>query len=64
MILRRARGYAPLPIATKSAIGNRQSAISLAVGAHLKKIGNRQSAIGNQPRRWRAPKEQRRAQDR
>jgi len=36
MILRRARGYAPLPIATKSAIGNRQSTIGLAVGAHLK----------------------------
>jgi hydrogenase maturation protein HypF len=36
MLLRRARGYAPLPIATKSAIGNRQSAIGLAVGAHLK----------------------------
>ena len=36
MILRRARGYAPLPIATKSAIGKRQSAIGLAVGAHLK----------------------------
>jgi len=36
MVLRRARGYAPLPVTLKSAIGNRQSATVLAVGAHLK----------------------------
>src|ERR1039458_241962 len=39
LVLRRARGYAPLPIQLSSAIGNRQSAIGtavLAVGAHLK----------------------------
>ena len=36
MILRRARGYAPLPITFKSEIGNRKSEIILAVGAHLK----------------------------
>ena len=39
LVLRRARGYAPLPIQLSSAIGNWQSAIGtavLAVGAHLK----------------------------
>jgi hydrogenase maturation protein HypF len=36
LVLRRARGYAPLPIALKSEIGNRKSEIVLAVGAHLK----------------------------
>jgi hydrogenase maturation protein HypF len=36
LVLRRARGYAPLPITFKSAIRNPQSAIVLAVGAHLK----------------------------
>jgi hydrogenase maturation protein HypF len=36
MILRRARGYAPLPIAVKSKIENQQSKTVLAVGAHLK----------------------------
>jgi hydrogenase maturation protein HypF len=36
MVLRRARGFAPLPITLKSAIRNPQSAIVLAVGAHLK----------------------------
>jgi hydrogenase maturation protein HypF len=39
LVLRRARGYAPLPISLPPSIGNRQSAIGnsvLAVGAHLK----------------------------
>jgi hydrogenase maturation protein HypF len=36
MVLRRARGFAPLPIRLKSEIGNRKSEIFLAVGAHLK----------------------------
>jgi hydrogenase maturation protein HypF len=36
MVLRRARGYAPLPIHIKSEIRNPQSEIVLAVGAHLK----------------------------
>jgi hydrogenase maturation protein HypF len=39
LVLRRARGYAPLPIQLTSSIGNRQSALGntvLAVGAHLK----------------------------
>lgn len=36
MVLRRARGYAPLPIAVKSKIENRESKTVLAVGAHLK----------------------------
>jgi hydrogenase maturation protein HypF len=36
MVLRRARGYAPLPIALKSEIRNPKSEIVLAVGAHLK----------------------------
>lgn len=36
MVLRRARGYAPLPIAVKSKIENRESTTVLAVGAHLK----------------------------
>jgi hydrogenase maturation protein HypF len=36
MMLRRARGYAPLPIALKSEIQNPKSEIVLAVGAHLK----------------------------
>jgi len=36
MILRRARGYAPLPVTLKSEIGNRKLEIILAVGAHLK----------------------------
>ena len=36
MILRRARGYAPLPVALKTEIGNRKSENILAVGAHLK----------------------------
>ncbi|MEI7533726.1 MAG: carbamoyltransferase HypF [Verrucomicrobiae bacterium] len=36
MILRRARGYAPLPIALKSENGKRKTEIILAVGAHLK----------------------------
>ena len=36
MILRRARGYAPLPITFKPETGNRKSEIILAVGAHLK----------------------------
>jgi hydrogenase maturation protein HypF len=39
LVLRRARGYAPLPIQLPSSIGNRRSAIGdsvLAVGAHLK----------------------------
>ena len=36
MMLRRARGYAPLPIAVGSRIEKRESEIVLAVGAHLK----------------------------
>ena len=36
MILRRARGYAPLPIAIQSKTENRKSKNILAVGAHLK----------------------------
>lgn len=36
MVLRRARGYAPLPIAVKSKIENGESRTVLAVGAHLK----------------------------
>ena len=36
MVLRRARGYAPLPIAGKSQAPNSKSPIILAVGAHLK----------------------------
>jgi hydrogenase maturation protein HypF len=36
MVLRRARGYAPLPITIKSKIVNREPRIVLAVGAHLK----------------------------
>ncbi|HEY2143417.1 MAG TPA: carbamoyltransferase HypF [Candidatus Udaeobacter sp.] len=36
MVLRRARGYAPLPVAVQSRIDNRESRIVLAVGAHLK----------------------------
>jgi hydrogenase maturation protein HypF len=36
MMLRRARGYAPLPINQKSEIGNQKSEIILALGAHLK----------------------------
>src|SRR4029078_13724340 len=45
MVLRPARGYAPLPIAVRSKIENLESRIVLAVGAHLKntvalKIGN------------------------
>lgn len=36
MMLRRARGYAPLPIPSKSEIRNPKSATILAVGAHLK----------------------------
>ena len=36
LVLRRARGYAPLPIVLKSEIGNRKSEVVLAVGAHLK----------------------------
>jgi hydrogenase maturation protein HypF len=36
MLLRRARGYAPLPIRIQSEIGNWKSKIALAVGAHLK----------------------------
>jgi hydrogenase maturation protein HypF len=36
LVLRRARGFAPLPITLKSEIGNRKSEIVLAVGAHLK----------------------------
>jgi hydrogenase maturation protein HypF len=39
LVLRRARGYAPLPIQLHSSVGDRQSAIGnsiLAVGAHLK----------------------------
>jgi hydrogenase maturation protein HypF len=36
MVLRRARGYAPLPIPIKSKIRNPKSEIVLAVGAHLK----------------------------
>jgi hydrogenase maturation protein HypF len=35
-VLRRARGYAPLPIAVRSKIENRESKTVLAVGAHLK----------------------------
>ncbi len=36
LVLRRARGFAPLPITFKSKIENRKSKIVLAVGAHLK----------------------------
>ena len=36
MVLRRARGFAPLPVTLKSAIRNPKSEIILAVGAHLK----------------------------
>src|SRR6185312_12469677 len=36
MVLRRARGYAPLPIAVRSKIKNRESKTVLAMGAHLK----------------------------
>jgi hydrogenase maturation protein HypF len=36
LVLRRARGYAPLPIMLKSEIRNPKSEIILAVGAHLK----------------------------
>ena len=35
-VLRRARGYAPLPIAVRSKIDNQESKTVLAVGAHLK----------------------------
>ncbi len=36
LVLRRARGYAPLPISLKSEIRNQKSEIILALGAHLK----------------------------
>jgi len=36
MVLRRARGYAPLPVELQSAIRDPETAITLAVGAHLK----------------------------
>ena len=36
MMLRRARGYAPLPIALRSKVENRESKTVLAAGAHLK----------------------------
>ena len=36
LVLRRARGYAPLPINLKSEVGSQRSEIILAVGAHLK----------------------------
>ena len=36
MVLRRARGYAPLPIPLKSTVHSPQSTVVLAVGAHLK----------------------------
>ena len=36
MVLRRARGYAPLPVALRSKIENRELKTVLAVGAHLK----------------------------
>jgi hydrogenase maturation protein HypF len=36
MVLRRARGYAPLPITLASGMANHKSRIVLAVGAHLK----------------------------
>jgi hydrogenase maturation protein HypF len=36
MVVRRARGYAPLPIKVQSRAENRESRIVLAVGAHLK----------------------------
>jgi hydrogenase maturation protein HypF len=36
MVLRRARGYAPLPVAVRSGISNQESQITLGVGAHLK----------------------------
>jgi hydrogenase maturation protein HypF len=36
MILRRARGFAPLPISLKSKVQNPKSKVVLAVGAHLK----------------------------
>jgi len=36
IVLRRARGYAPLPITLKSEIRNQKSEIVLALGAHLK----------------------------
>ncbi len=36
IVLRRARGYAPLPITLRSEIRNQKSEITLALGAHLK----------------------------
>jgi len=36
MVLRRARGFAPLPIQLKSQVQNQKSKVVLAVGAHLK----------------------------
>jgi len=36
LVLRRARGYAPLPVTIKASIPNADSAVVLALGAHLK----------------------------
>ena len=46
LVLRRARGYAPLPITLKSEIRNPKSEIVLAVGAHLK--NSVALSVGNQ----------------
>ncbi len=46
MVLRRARGYAPLPIELKSKVQSPKSKVSLAVGAHLK--NSVALSVGNQ----------------
>ena len=46
MVLRRARGYAPLPVLLKSTVHSPQSKIVLAVGAHLK--NSVALSVGNQ----------------
>jgi hydrogenase maturation protein HypF len=46
MILRRARGYAPMPVLLKSTVHSPQSTVVLAVGAHLKNAVA--LSIGNQ----------------
>jgi hydrogenase maturation protein HypF len=46
MVLRRARGYAPLPVLLKSKVHSPQSTVVLAVGAHLK--NSVALSVGNQ----------------
>ena len=46
MVLRRARGYAPLPVLLKSTVQRPQSKVVLAVGAHLK--NSVALSVGNQ----------------